>query len=188
MKSRLIRPTVLALLVLLLVAGSAPILAGAKAPQSRAATGFVDSVSFGTAWVPEVRGAFGNHWYYYGWGVQADVKPARAGTGQWVHIPITLLSYNEGTGLKVASVEFCAKSSNGNAVYPTDIHLWEEMANGTTRFLTQAITWPHDNAWHCVSADPADAWRQSLGISVRVYFGNETDTITLGKAWAHLVP
>ncbi len=90
MKTRYLRPTILALLVLLVVAGSAPILAGATAPAPRAATGFVDTVSFGTAWVPQNRLAYGNRWIYYGWGVQADVKPAHAGSTQWVHIPIHL--------------------------------------------------------------------------------------------------
>lgn len=189
MRTRLLRPTILALLVLLVVGGSAPILAGADTPEPRAATGYVDTVSFGTDWVPELRGAFGNHWYYYGWGVVADVKPARAGTGQWVHIPINVLSFNEGSALKVSYVEFCAKSSNGAQVRPTHFHLWETTATGQTRFYeNNSVAWPADNAWHCIGADVPDTWRQSLGVSVRVYFGNETDTITLGKAWARLVP
>lgn len=189
MKDRFLRPTILALLVLLVVGGSAPILAGAAAPAPRAATGFVDTVSFGTGWVAQNRLAYGNHWIYYGWGVQADVKPAHAGSYQWVHIPINLVSYNEGTALKVAYVEFCAQSSNGIAVRPTAFHLWETTAVGKTRFYeNNAVAWPADNAWHCIGADVPDTWRQSLGISVEIYFGNATDTITLGKAWAHLVP
>lgn len=188
MRTRFLRPVILALLVLLVVAGSAPILAGADTPEPRTATGFVDSVSFGTAWRPELSGAFGARWKTYGWGVEARVKDARAPGYQWVHIPITLLSYNEGSQLRVASVQFCARSSAGAQTKPTEIHLWEETGGAPVRFHTQSISWPADNAYHCVTADPPDSWRQSLGISVRLYFANGTDTITLGKAWAHLVP
>lgn len=191
MRSRVLRPTLLALLVLLIAAGSAPILAGADTPEQRAATGFVDTVSFSTAWVPELKGAFGNKWKTYGWGVEASVKPARAPGYQWVHIPITYLTYNEGSPLYIDLVQFCARSSNGAATKPTEIHLWEAHSGaiGATRFHTQAITWAANNNTQCITADlTPNVWKQSLGISVRLYFANATDTITLGKAWAHLVP
>lgn len=188
MKSRFSRPAILALLVLLLVAGSTPLLAGA-ASTDRAATGFVDTVSYGTDWNPENRN-FMSVWKWYGWGIEARLKAARAPGSVWVHIPITLLSYNEGSALKVDYVEFCAKSTNGTATKPVKLHLWEETSGGANRFFeNNAISWPADNNTHCIGADVnPPVWKQSLGVSVQLYFANSTDTITLGKAWAHLVP
>lgn len=189
MKTRIARPAILALLVLLLVAGSAPLLAGAG-PAERAATGFVDTVSYGTDWNPENRN-YMSLWKWFGWGIEAKLKAARAPGYVWVHIPITLLSYNEGSAMKIDYVEFCAMSTNGVATKPTDLHLWEETGSGdgSDRFYTSVISWPADNNTHCIGADLNPAvWKQSLGVSVRLYFANSTDKITLGKAWAHLVP
>jgi hypothetical protein len=187
-KSRIARPAILALLVLLLVAGSAPLLAGAG-PTQRAATGSVDTVSYGTDWNPENRN-FLSLWKWFGWGIEAKMKAARAPGYTWVHIPITLLSYNEGSQLKIDYVEFCAQSSNGVATKPTALHLWEETGTGSNRFYqNNAVSWPADNNMHCIGADiNPPVWKQSLGVSVRLYFANSTDKITLGKAWAHLVP
>lgn len=184
MRSRILRPAILALLVLLLIAGSAPILAGADTPEQRAAAGYYDTVSYGTAWVPELRGAFGTRWKTYGWGVEARVKDARAPGAQWVHIPITLLSYNEGSPMYIDFVQFCAKSSNGAVTKPTDIHVWSDSG----RFYTQSISWASNNNKQCVTANFPNAWKESLGISVRLYFASGTDVITLYKAWAHVLP
>jgi hypothetical protein len=190
MKSRLVKPAILALLVLLLVAGSAPILAGADAPQGRTATGRIDTVTYGTAWLPELKGAFGNRWKTYGWGVVARVRAARAPTDQWVHIPITLLSYAEGTGMKVDLVQFCMKSSNWAQVYPITVDLWEPTSSGTgaTRFYTGTPAWANNNNMQCMTVDIANDWKEGLGLSVKIHFGNASDTMTLGKAWARLVP
>lgn len=191
MRSRILRPTILALLVLLLIAGSAPILAGADTPDTRASTGSTDVVAYGTAWVPELKGAFGARWKTYGWGVEARVKDARAPGYQWVHIPIPYIAREENSVVYLDYVEFCAKSSAGAQTKPTDLHLWEENATaaGATRFHTQTIAWPADNNTHCIGVNlNPNVYKQSLGISVRLYFANGTDTITLMKAWARVTP
>lgn len=183
MRSKIFRPAVLGLLVLLLVAGSAPLLAGAN-PSERAATGFVDIVNYGTDWNPEVRSHF-RLWKYLGWGTDTRLKAARAPGYEWVHIPITLVSYVEGSPMYIDKVEFCAKSSNGLLTKPTDIHLWSDAG----RFYTGTVTWANNNNKQCWSVDlTPNVWKESLGVSVRLYFANSTDTITLMKAWAHLVP
>jgi hypothetical protein len=186
MRSRMVRPAILALLVLLLVAGSAPILAGAAGQPAteRVSTGFTDVVNYGTAWVPELRGKFAL-WRPYGWGTEARVKAAGVGT-QWVHIPLPLLSYNEGSALYVSYVEFCAKSSNGAQTRPVKLDIW---ADTNDRFVSQVVTWAPNNSRQCVGATLSPAvWKASLGVSVQLNFANTTDTITLYKAWAHLVP
>ena len=188
MRSRILRPTILALLVLLLIAGSAPILAGADTPEQRASSGPSDLVAFGTSWVPQLRGAFGNKWITYGWGVEAKVKPARAPGYQWVHIPIPYMSVEEGTAVKLDLVQFCAKSSNGAATKPTDVHVWVDSNTHATRIATQAITWASNNDKQCVTVNLADTWYASVGLSVALYFANANDTITLYKAWARVVP
>lgn len=191
MKSRITRPAVLAVLVVLLVSGSVPILAGASsAPDTRASEGYSDLVAYGTSWVPEVRNHFAQ-WKPFGWGIQAKLKAAQAPTYEWVHIPIPYMSVAEGTAVKLDLVEFCAKSSNGAATKPTDIHLWEEnvTTGGSTRFYTGAVTWAPNNNTQCWSVDiNPNVWKQSLGISVRLYFANGNDTITLMKAWARVTP
>jgi hypothetical protein len=188
MRSRILRPTILALLVLLLIAGSAPILAGADTPEQRATSGFSDLVNFGTGWVPQLKGAFGNKWKPYGWGIEASVKPARAPGYQWVHIPIPYMSVIESTAVKLDLVQFCARSSNGAATKPTDVHVWVDSNAGATRIAAQSITWANNNDKQCITVNLADAWYASLSLSVQLYFANSNDVITLYKAWARVVP
>jgi len=190
MRSKIFRPTILGLLVLLVVAGSAPILAAADNPAvgPRASEGYTDLVANGTAWVPEMR----NHyqlWKWFGWGVEARLKAARAPGYEWVHIPIPYISVEEGSAVKLDYVEFCARSSNGAATRPVQIDLWEDTAAGATRFYSGAITWTANNNRQCFGVDiNPDDWKESLGMSVQLYFANSTDKITLYKAWARVRP
>jgi len=184
MKSRMIRPAVLAVLVLLLVSGSVPILAGASsAPDTRASEGYSDLVNYGTAWVPQYRNKF-SAWRPMGWGIEAKVKAAGVGD-QWVHIPIPLMSVEEGTFVKIAYVEFCAKSSNGAVTKPIRMHLRTDAG----LFGDQAVVWAANNNRQCfgITLSPA-VWRESLGVSVLVHFANTSDMMTFYKAWVHLVP
>ena len=187
MKSRMIRPAVLAVLLVLLVSGSVPILAGASsAPDTRASEGYSDLVGYGTSWVPQSRSKF-SAWRPMGWGIEAKVKAAGVGD-QWVHIPIPFMSVEEGTGMKVAYVEFCAQSSNGAATKPVRMHLRSE-GGAVGIFGDQAVVWAANNNRQCfgINLSPP-VWKESLGVSVLVHFANTSDMITLYKAWVHLVP
>jgi hypothetical protein len=184
MKSRMIRPAVLAVLVLLLVSGSVPILAGASsAPDTRASEGYSDLVNFGTAWVPQSRSKF-SAWRPMGWGIEARVKPAGVGD-QWVHIPIPFMAVEEGTAVKIAYVEFCAKSSNGGFTKPIRMHLRSE----DTLFGDQAVVWAANNSRQCFHIELSPAvWQQSLGVSVLVHFASTSDMMTFYKAWVRVIP
>lgn len=188
MRLRPLRPVVLTTLVLLLVAGSAPILATADetaAPadvESRATVGATHFVAHGTGWVPERRAKFST-WLYRGWGTEIKVKAATVGQDQWVHIPIPITTYMDGTWLEISSVEFCARSSNGAQTKPVMVDLWSD-----TRFKRQSITWAANNNKQCVSIPVGPTWEESLGVSVLLDFGSSSDTITLYKAWAVLEP
>jgi hypothetical protein len=185
MGSRTLRPVILSVLVLLLVAGSAPILAGAAGPSSdvRASEGYSDLVNYGTAWVPQSRNSFAR-FRPMGWGMEAKVKPVGVGD-QWVHIPIPLTSVAEGSAVLIEYVEFCALSSNGAGTAPTAFHLWSDGG----RFKTTTVTWPADNGRHCIGITVSPpVWKDSLGVSVSLHFANTTDQITLYKAWARVRP
>jgi hypothetical protein len=185
MGSRLLRPVILSVLVLLLVAGSAPILAGAANPSSdaRASGGYSDLVNYGTAWVPQSRNSFAR-FRPMGWGMEAKVKPVGVGN-QWVHIPIPFMSVEEESPVLIEYVEFCAMSSNGAATMPTDFDLWSDGG----RFESQAVTWPADNGRHCIGITLSPpVWQDSLGVSVSLHFANTADQITLYKAWARVRP
>jgi hypothetical protein len=190
MAGRLVKPAVFVLLVLMLVAGSGALLAGAS-PAGQSALGSTapristntDLVAHGTAWVPEARSKF-SRWVPKGWGIEAKVKAAGVGD-VWVHIPIPDETVANGTVMNLVYVEFCAKSSNGAQTMPTRMDLWAF----DTRFKSQAVTWPADNAIHCwgITFSPV-TWQQSLGVSVLLHFANTTDQITLYKAWARVQP
>jgi hypothetical protein len=184
MKSRTIRPAVLAVLVVLLVSGSVPILAGASSGTDvRASEGASDLVSYGTSWVPQYRSKF-SAWRPMGWGIEAKVKAAGVGD-QWVHIPIPLMSFGEGSALYISYVEFCAKSSNGAATKPITMHLRDM----DSLVASEPVVWAPNNSYQCfgITLNPP-VWRQSLGISVLVHFANTNDMITLYKGWARVAP
>lgn len=191
MRSRTVRSLILAVLALALVGGSA-VLATARdssgraveneAVSARAMTGQFDIVTHGTAWVPQLRARF-SLFSPVGWGMTTRVKPAGVGN-QWVHLPLSYLSIVEGSTPKLTYVEFCAKSSNGVATAPIQMDVWED----NVRISTETIGWPADNNYHCFGHDYAAAWRTDLGISVLLHFANTTDTITLYKGWASVVP
>jgi len=184
MGSRRIRFAILAVLVLLLVTGSTPILAGAAdTPDQRASEGYSDLVNYGTAWVPQSRNSFAR-FRPMGWGMEAKVKPVGVGD-QWVHIPIPFMSVGEGSPVLIEYVEFCAMSSNGAASAPTTFHLWSDGG----RFKIGPVTWPADNDRHCIGVTLSPpVWEDSLGVSVSLHFANTTDQITLYKAWARVRP
>ena len=185
MRGRMVRPVVLAVLLLLLIPGSSVLAAGDQPGSDlpRAMTGITHIVNAGTAWVPELRTKF-SQWKPFGWGTQAKVKAAGVGY-QWVHIPLTYMSYFDGTPTKLTYVEFCAKSSNGALTKPVTMDVWDN----EVRIHSDPITWPADNAFHCWGYDfGAGAWHSGVGISVQLYFANTTDTITLYKAWAEISP
>jgi len=189
MRSKIFRPTIMGLLVLLLVAGSAPLLAAADDPavEPRASEGYSDLVAYGNAWVPEMRNHY-QQWKWFGWGIQARLKAARAPGYEWVHIPIPYMSVEEGTAVKLDLVEFCMRSTNGAATHPVQVDLWADLGNHATRFYTGAVTWTANNDKQCVQVNIVDTWYQSLGISVRIYFANADDTVFLYKAWARVRP
>lgn len=186
MRSRFTRPAIMGLLVLLLVAGSAPIIAGAddEATESRALA-MTDLVAYGTAWVPEIRPAFQN-WKPYGWGLRAKIRPTHAGTYQWVHIPIPYIPRGDGAWSYFDLAQVCISSSAPAQTRPTDIHLWSDSG----RFYTGAVTgWNTSSTGHqCLTVDIGNVWKESLGISVRIYFASADHQITLYKAWARIVP
>lgn len=136
-----------------------------------------DIAVHGTAWVVQTPKQLSQK-TPLGWGLVAKKKvPGNA----WFHISIPYVTYLEDRAQKISQVTFCAKSTNGAAVYANQIDLWEENAN---RFLTQAISYPPDQDLHCFTVYPGNVWTHDLGISVQVVFKNTTDTITLMKAWA----
>jgi hypothetical protein len=185
MGSRTLRPAVLSVLVLLLVAGSAPILAGAAGPSSdvRASEGNTDVVAFGTAWVPQSRSRFAV-WRPMGWGTEVKVKASGVGD-QWVHIPLPYASVEEGTAVTLYYVEFCAKSSNGAATKPVTMDIWTDAG----RLTSQSVAWAANNSRQCWGYTlAAPTWVESLGFSVKLHFASTGDMITLYKAWAHVGP
>jgi hypothetical protein len=175
------RTALAALLVALLVTGSGlvatadePAALGSLVPRGAATSLGVQ----GTAWVAEHRNQF-SLLRPYGWGTEARVKASGVGY-QWVHIPIPTLSIFNGTLAGVSQVMFCAQSSNGAQTRPVQIDVW----NGTQRIYSSAISWWADNSYHCWTVNLTPTFAASVGISVRLYFANTTDKITLGGAAA----
>jgi hypothetical protein len=144
--------------------------------------GKTDVAIQGTMWQPQTRKGF-SLWQPLGWGT-ATRRKANKPADQWVHIGVPLITFLNGTALKVQYVEFCATSTNGAVAKPTRMDVWDNTAG----IGSSNITWPADNAYHCAGRyfTPA-AWRSTLGISVLLHFDNTTDTITLHKAWVHSI-
>jgi hypothetical protein len=182
------RVLILAVVAVLLVGAGAMVAANrdsarAAGEEARAMTGNFDIVTHGSGWVPELRNKF-SMFKAMGWGTVAKVKAAGVGD-QWVHLPLTVMSVAEGTAPNLTYVEFCAKSSNGAATMPIQMDVWDN----STRISTDPVTWPADNAYHCVGHTYAvPTWRTDLGISVKIHFANTTDSVTLYKGWARIAP
>lgn len=179
--------TILLAAALLLVLGvstiqAAPLDQPAASINPVAPAGDYDFTNHGTAWVPENRASF-LAFIPRGWGSATRVKAAGS---QWVHIPIPYPTLMAGSLMYIKYVEFCAKSSNGASTKPIQMDLWEA---GGTKFYSGAVSWPADNAYHCVGHTFSPAtWRQDLGISVLLSYANTTDVITLYKAWVRVAP
>ena len=151
---------------------------GANVPTLASNT---DVTIHGSMWHQQDKSKFAS-FKAYGWGTYAKLKAAGS---QWVHISVPIMTYLSGVAQKIEYVEFCAKSTAGATTKPDWMDLWA----GTSRFLTEAVTWPADNSYHCVGHTFSPAvWYQDLGISVRLTFADPSETITLFKAWARLVP
>ena len=180
-------PVLVGLLVLILVTGSSPLVAGADDPLTAAAgdsptaryLGTLTLGSHGSAWVPQVRGKFAL-WRPYGWGTATRVTLAGVGD-QWVHIQVPAASFFDESLTTLWSAQFCARSSNGARTKPIQIDIW----NGTSRIYSAPIAWNGDNLDHCweVGFTPP-LWAETVGISVLLRFANSTDQITLEGASA----
>lgn len=187
MRSRIV---LLSLLVLMVVAGSGPIVAGADdvaasaTHEARATVAASDFTNMGTAWVPQLRNKF-SMWKPLGWGIEARIKLAAVGQDQWVHIPIPMPTLLDGTWVDISYVEFCAKSSSGASSKPIHWDLWSDGGS----FYSEDITWPADNNTHCIGHTFSPmTWQPNLGISVLLHFTSTTHTITLFKAWVEVLP
>lgn len=155
---------------------------GEGEPLSAAAIGAVDSVMQGTGWVRQ-RAAKFKGWRPWGWGTTSKIKSAPS--YEWVHLPVPLITRADGALMKISKAEFCARSTNGAQVKPVRLHL----RSNYNLFGNVGIIWPNDTAIHCawINFNPP-VWKESLGISVQVYYGNTTDSLTLLKGWARTQP
>ena len=179
------------LVILLAVAGILALAiatSGSAAPvveaggDSRAMTGKMDVVSPGTAWVVQRPGKVVQR--YNSWGLKVRHKTGGY-VGEWFFMPLTLPTVVDGTPMRISLVEFCAKTTNPQGVRPTLLRLNED----ASMFEYSAILWPNKKTKHChsVGFNPP-VWKQTLGLSVRVQFWNNTDSITFFKAWVRVVP
>jgi len=80
------------------------------------------------------------------------------------------------------------KSTNGAQTHPVQVDLWADAGNHASRFYTGAVTWTANNNKQCITVDVPNAWHESLGISVRIYFASSADKMYLYKAWARVTP
>ena len=99
-----------------------------------------------------------------GWGTVT--RKRKTAGDEWVHIAGPLVTRLESRLQKIGEVVFCAKSSNGKATRPSRVDLWANRK----RFVSQAIAWPADNKYHCVSVTfSPPVWKESLGVSVLLH-------------------
>jgi hypothetical protein len=175
--------TFLLAVALLLILGVSSIQAAPEPTvQAAAPAGNYDFTTYGTAWLPEIRGQYG--WIApRGWGLQAKAKT----TGyKWMHMPMQYPTVIASSLMKVSYIEFCAQSSNGAVTKPVHIDYYSDNGN---KWYNMAISWPADNNVHCIGYTlPAPTWYQNLGLSVQLYFPNTTDMITMYKAWVRVTP
>jgi len=184
------RIVLLSLLVLIVVSGSGPNVAGAddvaspSTDQPRATVGASDFTNYGTAWVPQIRNKF-SQWKPLGWGTAVKVKTTAVGQDQWVHIPVPMPTLLDGSWVDISYVEFCAQSSSGASSKPVHWDLWSDYG----QFYSENITWPADNNIHCIGHTFSQmTWQPNLGVTVLLHFTNSTHTITLYKAWVEVLP
>jgi hypothetical protein len=138
-----------------------------------------DLAFHGTMWVAEDRSNFS----MFNIGEQGTVTRAKSAGSLWVHISVPIMPFVWSHKGYVHFVEFCARSTNGASTKPVKIDLYE---NGT-KFSSQAITWPAVNTFQCVGIPFATgSWKQDLGISVQISYANNTDKVTLFKAWVRM--
>ena len=102
---------------------------------------------------------------------------------EWVHLPVTMATYIDGTKLYVNQVKVCAQSTNSPATKPTRLHI---QANGC--LLGDSPSSWSDYNYHCarIIFTPAQ-WADSVGISVLLHFANGSDQITLHRGWVKLI-
>jgi hypothetical protein len=185
---RLWVPLLVAVLALMLVAGSTLIGASASAPVqpsgedvgARSISGDFVIALPGTAWVPELRGKFAL-WKPVGWGTEAGVKLAGVGD-QWVHMPVPLTYFMDGSFWQPAYITICARSTAPAQTRPTWVDVWSmnHFTLKTTRIGSTALSWPTGSGEQCASVNipiPNDA--ATLNISLLLHFANTTDRITL---------
>ena len=175
--------TILLALTLLLVLGvSVTQAAPAERPSEVAPAGIYDFTNHGTAWVAERRAQF-RLFRPFGWGIKTKVKTA---SSQWVHIPIPMPSRIANDFVNVQYVEFCAQSSKGTLTKPVRWDLWDDNSG---RFYSADITWPADNAKHCIGHTFSPTyWVSNLGVSVLIQYANKYHAVTLYKAWVRVEP
>jgi hypothetical protein len=141
--------------------------------------GTIDLALPGTAWVAE------KPWRTsirpFGWGTRLKHKK---GGSEWFHMPLALPTYVDSVARKISKVEFCAKSNEPTVVKPIKIDLWEN----NSRFHSSTISWPNKTSMHChsIGFNPP-VWKQSVGMSVLIQFGNTTGSVTMYKAWVRVV-
>jgi len=150
----------------------------AEAPE--AIGSFVHATNHGTAWVAERKWKFST-FAPIAWGMRSSAKAA---TTEWVHIPIPIPTYIDGTQLKVNYVQFCARSTNPTQTKPITIDLFAD----NVRVHSSAITWPDKVTKHCHGISFPARWMETLGLSVRVAYADASDWVVFHKAWAQLVP
>ena len=177
-----------AVLALMFVAGSTVVGASASAPVGQSggdanARSLGDPYDIGlpgTSWLPELRAKF-RQWKPVAWGTQVKVKPAGVGD-QWVHMPVAIMHREAGTELEPDWVTICAQSSAGARTMPIQLDLWAvNYTSSGTLISSTPVSWPADNAYHCVSVEPPDNnGAMALDISLLIHFANTTDQVTLG--------
>lgn len=136
----------------------------------------IDIPVHGHAWVAERPANL--LWIPVGWGTQAK---RTAGAGQeWFHISIPFPSAMFGNAVDVTYVQFCYKTSDV-ATYVNRFEIYDD----------DSLVWggnlsaPADTGYHCYSHTFSPAqWFEAVGVTVRGTFADNTDFITLGKAWA----
>lgn len=175
--------TILLALALLLVLGAGSTLAAPNASIKQVApAGDYDFTIHGTAWQPEFRSQF-TAFIPKGFGTQTK---ARVVGSYWVHLSLPYPSVMAGSSMYVKYVEFCGKSNNYTKAYP--VH-WDMYEGNGSNFYSSNITWPSDNAYHCIGATfSPGVWRQDLGISLIMTYQDTATIFTLYKAWVKVNP
>jgi hypothetical protein len=178
--------TVLLAVALLLVLGVSVTQAAsngqpvASIPQV-APAGAYDFVEHGTNWEPGVDWWFASI-IHYGWGTK--FRATAAGTNE-VHISIPITTRMANTLLRLQYVEFCLYTDNAVNSKPVTWKLWEYPKKN----FSVPFTWDSTKNQQCLGYTFSNpVFRQDLGFSVQLQFGNNFEEITLYKAWARFIP